>query len=99
MGSGEVGGGGSVRCKIDFDNAFSAVPAGKAFNERDQIGQGPGDVGKGKGHGGYFKIRFKFDNSSDRDEAYNSITKLGNDMITMFARAYADEPDQIRIDW
>ena len=95
MGSGEVGGGGSVRCRIDFDDS----PAGNRFDDKDQVGQGPGDVGKGKGHAGYFKIRFRFDNSSDRDEAYNSITKLGNDMIVMFVKASQDEPDQIRIDW
>ena len=94
MGLAEFGGGGSVNCVIKFNDAGA-----DKFRDKDQVNQPPGDVGKSKGHGGFFKIRLKFENRNDRDDAYESVTKLGNDMIIMFVKAYTNEPDQIRIDW
>ena len=96
MGSGEVGGGGSVNFKFEFDDANMPVVAGE-----DQKNKLKDDVGKAKGHSGFFKIRLKFESEGDRDEAYNSVAKLGDKMIVMFVKASDDKrnADMIRIDW
>ena len=96
MGSGEVGGGGSVNFRLEFDDPGMPAVAGK-----DQKNKPKDDVGKSKGHNGFFKIRLKFESEGDRDEAYNSVAKLGDKMIVMFAKASDDEnnADMIRIDW